>query len=118
MHRIQLEKRTDLASEIPLEAPYVIFIDPSSHCNFKCKFCMNDKIKNKSMMDFKLYKKIIDDLQEFQNPVKTIRLYGYGEPLMNVNFTDMVEYAKKSNKVLEVDTTTNGFILNPIIIAN
>jgi MoaA/NifB/PqqE/SkfB family radical SAM enzyme len=114
MHRIQLENREPLAPAIPLSTPWVLFVDPSSYCNFKCKFCMNDKIKDKRAMDFNLYKKIIDDLQEFQNPVKTIRLYGFGEPLMNVYFTDMVRYAKKSDKVLKVDTTTNAFILNPV----
>lgn len=114
MKRIQLENRTDLANEIPLEAPYLIFIDPSSACNLKCKFCMNDKIKDHQVMDFNLYRKIIDDLQEFEHPVKTIRLYGFGEPLMNPYFCDMVQYAKASDKVLAVDTTTNGFILNPV----
>jgi MoaA/NifB/PqqE/SkfB family radical SAM enzyme len=112
MKRIQLENRTDLANEIPLESPYVIFIDPSNACNFQCKFCMNSKIRNPQVMDFELYKKIIDDLQDFKNPIKTIRLYGFGEPLMNKKFPDMVAYAKQSNKVLKVDTTTNASLFN------
>jgi MoaA/NifB/PqqE/SkfB family radical SAM enzyme len=112
MKRIQLENRSDLKSEIPLEAPYSIFIDPSSACNFKCKFCMNSKIKHPHVMDFKLYKSIIDSLQQFKNPVKVIRLYGFGEPLVNDDFCKMVEYAKKSDKVLSVDTTTNGSLID------
>lgn len=108
MKRIQIENRTELAKEIPLESPYCIFIDPSSICNFKCKFCMNHKIKNPGIMSFDTYKKIINSLKEFENPVKTIRLYGFGEPLLNKHFADMVKYAKQSNKVLNVDTTTNG----------
>jgi len=116
MKRIQLENRTDLKNEIPLESPYVIFIDPSSACNFKCKFCMNHKIKNPKIMDSLVYKKIIDDLQEFETPIKTIRLYGFGEPLFNKNFCDMVVYAKKSNKVISVDTTTNASMLSPELI--
>jgi MoaA/NifB/PqqE/SkfB family radical SAM enzyme len=114
VHRIQLENREPLAPAIPLSTPWVLFIDPSSYCNFKCKFCMNDKIKDKKTMDFNLYKKIIDDLQEFPQKIKVLRLYCCGEPLMNVYFTDMVKYAKKSDKVLKVDTTTNGFILNSV----
>jgi MoaA/NifB/PqqE/SkfB family radical SAM enzyme len=113
MKRIQLENRSDLKSEIPLEAPYSIFIDPSSACNFKCKFCMNHKITRPQIMDYPLYQKIIDDLQEFENPVKVIRLYGFGEPLLNPKFTDMVRYAKASDKVLSVDTTTNASVLTP-----
>jgi radical SAM protein with 4Fe4S-binding SPASM domain len=113
MKRIQIENRTDLKSEIPLEAPYSLFIDPSNACNFKCKFCMNGQIEKPKIMEFDLYKKIIDDLQEFKNPVKTIRLYGFGEPLLNNNFCDMVHYAKRSDKVLNVDTTTNASLINP-----
>lgn len=112
MKRIQLENRSDLKSEIPLESPYVIFIDPSSVCNFKCKFCMNHKIKKPEIMDFELYKSIIDSLQQFEKPVKVIRLYGFGEPLISINFCKMVEYAKASDKVLAVDTTTNGSLID------
>jgi radical SAM protein with 4Fe4S-binding SPASM domain len=112
MKRIQLENRSDLKAEIPLEAPYSLFIDPSTICNFKCKFCMNSKIEKPKVMDFTLYKKIIDDLQEFKTPIKVIRLYGFGEPLVNTNFCDMVKYAKKSDKVLSVDTTTNGSLID------
>lgn len=59
-------------------------------------------------MSFDLYKRIIDGLSEFENPVKTIRLYGFGEPMLNPDFCEMVAYAKRSPKVLAVDTTTNG----------
>lgn len=111
MKRIQLDKRTDLKSEIPLRTPYCLFIDPSSACNFKCTFCMNQKIKRPEVMEFSLFKKIIDDLEEFEDPVKTVRLYGFGEPLLNKSFCDMVVYAKASKKVLNVDTTTNASLL-------
>ncbi len=116
MKRIQLNKRTDLKSEIPLKTPYCIFIDPSSVCNFKCGFCMNKNIKSPSIMNMNLFKKLIDDLDEFESPVKTIRLYGFGEPLLNKNFCDMVRYAKASKKVLEVDTTTNASWLKDELI--
>lgn len=115
MKRIQLENRTDLKSEIPLESPYVLFIDPSSSCNFRCKFCMNDHIKHRQIMDFGLYRSIIDSLSEFNNPIKVIRLYGFGEPLINPKFCDMVQYAKRSDKVIAVDTTTNASLLNPAL---
>lgn len=109
--RIQLENRTDLKSEIPIEAPYCLFIDPSSACNFKCKFCMNSRIKDRQIMDMGLYRSIIDSLDEFDNPVKTVRLYGFGEPLINQHFCDMVKYAKASGRVINVDTTTNASLL-------
>jgi len=112
MKRIQLEDRTDLKSEIPLQTPYCLFVDPSSACNFRCRFCMNQKIKRRETMSLGLFKKIIDDLEEFPNPVKTVRLYGFGEPFLNSSFCEMVRYAKASKKVLRVDTTTNASLLN------
>lgn len=118
--RIDLENRTKLETVIPLETPFIIFIDPSDKCNFKCKFCPTGNIelmqntsgRNFGSMDFNLYKKIIDDLQQFEGKVKVIRLYKDGEPLLNKHFPEMVEYAKKSNKVDRVDTTTNASLLN------
>lgn len=79
---------------------------------------MNQKLKHYDVMKFPLYKKIIDDLQEFSDPVKTIRLYGFGEPLLNKSFCDMVRYAKNSDKVLNVDTTTNASLLTKDLNSN
>lgn len=118
--RIDLENRTKLETVIPLETPFIIFIDPSDKCNFKCKFCPTGNIelmkntngRNFGAMDFNLYKKIIDDLQQFEGKVKVIRLYKDGEPLLNKHFSDMISYAKKSPKVDRVDTTTNASLLN------
>ncbi|MCZ9957417.1 hypothetical protein [Brachyspira hyodysenteriae] len=63
--RIDLENRTKLETVIPLETPFIIFIDPSDKCNFKCKFCPTGNIelmqntsgRNFGSMDFNLYKK-------------------------------------------------------------
>ncbi len=113
MKRIQTEKWSDLKSEIPLRTPYCIFIDPSNACNFKCVFCMNQKIKRPTTMRFDVYEKLINDLNEFEDQIKTIRLYGLGEPLINDSFCEMVKLAKTCGKVLNVDTTTNASLLNP-----
>ena len=37
--RIDLVNRTKLEEVIPLDTPFVVFVDPSDACNFKCKFC-------------------------------------------------------------------------------
>jgi MoaA/NifB/PqqE/SkfB family radical SAM enzyme len=118
--RIELENRTKLEEVIPLEAPFVIFLDPSDICNFRCKFCptSNNKLMKKvkrpsGMMDFDLYKKIIDDLGEFEKPIKVLRLYKDGEPLLNPKFADMIRYAKESRCSLQIDTTTNASLLSP-----
>lgn len=117
--RIELENRTKLEEVIPLTVPFLVFVDPADVCNFQCKFCptgnraLIKKInRNSGLMDFDLYKKIIDDLCEFEKPIKVLRLYKDGEPLLNSKFADMVRYAKERGCALQVDTTTNGSLLN------
>lgn len=117
--RIDLKNRTQLQTVIPLDTPFIIFIDPSDICNFQCKFCptgnrelmKNTYDRNYGVMDFELYKKIIDELELFNGRIKVIRLYKDGEPLLNPRFVDMVKYAKQSPKVDRVDTTTNAALL-------
>lgn len=64
-------------------------------------------------MDFELYRKIIDDLCTFEKPIKVLRLYKDGEPLLNPRFPEMVRYARERGCALQVDTTTNASLLNP-----
>lgn len=123
--RINQHGRTPLQDVIPLSTPMVLFVDPSSICNFKCRFCPTadaDLIRKtgrwQGLLDFELYKKIIDDLQSFDRPLKVLRLYKEGEPLLHPRFTDMVRYAKKSGCVDYVDTTTNGSLLTKAMIDN
>lgn len=122
LKRIDLENRTKLETVIPLSTPFIINVDPSDSCNFKCGFCpTGDRELMKKVgrpfitMNFDLFKKIIDDLKDFSVPLKVLRLYKDGEPLLNPNFAEMVKYAKDSGNVLRVDTTTNGSLLNPTL---
>lgn len=119
--RIDIYDRLELKEALPLRTPYVIHIDPCDVCNFHCKFCPSGNISQiKSIqgrghgpMSFQLYKNIIDGICEFEEKVKTIRLYKEGEPLLNPHFADMVSYAKKSGCCERVDTTTNASMLTP-----
>lgn len=104
----------------PLATPFVLIVDPASHCNLKCRFCPTGDLelikatgRYQGPMAFDLFKKIIDDLEEFSEPVKVLRLYKEGEPLMNRRFAEMVGYARRSNKIERIDTTTNGVLLTP-----
>ena len=118
--RIQLEGRESLVDAIPLSTPWVIFVDPSDLCNFRCKFCPTGDLdlmkkvgRRLKVMDFDLYKKIIDDICEFDKPIKVLRLYKDGEPLLNPNFVEMIKYAKDKGCSDKIDTTTNASLLNP-----
>lgn len=116
--RAEVDNRVKLEKVIPLGTPFTIFIDPSSGCNFQCKFCpTGDKklIKQNNrkimQMNLPLFKKIIDDVNTFDLPIKILRLHKEGEPLLNKNLPEMIKYAKASKNILKVDTTTNASLL-------
>jgi len=114
------ERPVELGKETPLDMPLVLLIDPSNLCNFRCKFCPSGNLdlikktgRKQCILDFELFKKIIDDLKDFNEPLRVLGLFKEGEPLVNIRFAEMVKYAKDSKRVLTVDTTTNGSLLNP-----
>ena len=64
------KNRTELQTVIPLSTPFILYLDPSSACNLSCKFCpcggahkdlwTEEKRGSIGVMDFDLYKKIIE----------------------------------------------------------
>ena len=119
--RIDIQDRNELREELPLRTPYIIYIDPCDTCNFRCKFCPTGnrellravKGRGHGPMDYGVYRHLIDSLADFDDPIRAIRLYKEGEPLLNPHFADMVAYAKSSPHVERVDTTTNASLLAP-----
>lgn len=113
------DDRTELHKVLPLDTPYLLFVDPSSLCNFRCKFCpcggANKEVwspgKKTSVMSYEIYRRVIDSLKEFPNKIKTLRLYKEGEPLLNKRLPDMISYARKKDVVGKIDFTTNGYLL-------
>jgi len=119
------ENRTRISDVTPLETPFVLFVDPSSACNFKCTFCptgdltlMKEIGRYQGILKLHDFEKIISDLSDFPDPIKVLRLYKDGEPLLNKNLSQMVKLAKNSGRVELVDTTTNGALLNPRVSEN
>ena len=119
--RIDLKNRTKLETVIPLAVPFIINVDPADTCNFQCKFCpTGDRAlmkktpgRNHGLMDFDLYKKIIDDICEFEKPIRVLRLYKDGEPLLHPKFPEMIRYAREKKCTERIDTTTNAVLLTP-----
>ena len=118
--RINLAGRTALETVIPLATPFVVFTDPASSCNFKCTFCPTghrDMIAEtgrfQGVMKLEVFQKIVDDLGEFDKPIKVLRMYKDGEPFLNKRLAEMVAYARKSKRIDYIDTTTNGTFLTP-----
>ena len=118
--RINLHGRTALETVIPLSTPFVVFADPASSCNFQCTFCPTghrDMIAQtgrfQGVMKLDMFQKIVDDLAEFEKPIKVLRMYKDGEPFLNKKLADMVAYAKRAKHIEYIDTTTNGTFLSP-----
>lgn len=119
--RIDIYDRIELKNALPLRTPYVIYIDPCDTCNFRCKFCPSGNLdlmkktkgRGHGPMKMEVFQNIIDSLKEFDDPIRVIRLYKEGEPLVNPHFAEMVRYAKSSPYVNRVDTTTNASLLTP-----
>ena len=87
--------------------PITMDIEPTTGCNFRCTMCQvsspNFISKN---LDYEMFKQVIDGNKQLLK----IKLQGMGEPLVNNNFFNMVEYASKYSIVSEI--TTNGSLLN------
>ncbi|WP_312647707.1 radical SAM protein [Aminipila sp.] len=110
--------RVNLEEAVPLRAPFVMFIDPCGACNFSCNFCPCNKSDYKKeerhkIMSLELFKKVIDDVCEFEEQVKVIYLYGFGEPLLNKDISKMAKYIKQKKACREIRLVTNGSLLNP-----
>jgi radical SAM protein with 4Fe4S-binding SPASM domain len=77
-------------------------------CNDK-----NIKTTNRipGLMDLDLFKKIIDDIEEFFIPIKMLELGMHGEPFLNPNLPKMISYAKSKSYFNRVSLVSNGSLL-------
>src|SRR3989339_782673 len=96
-------KRTTLSSY-----PVELSIGITSHCNSNCLMCPRDEItKHLGFMDFKLFKKIID---ETKGTLELAYLHFDGEPLIHPQFFEMVKYCKDNNVTAGI--STNAILLD------
>lgn len=116
--RIDLENRTNLETVIPLAVPFIVNVDPSDSCNFACGFCptgdralMRESGRPLKVMPLDVFEKINSDIAKFPNPIRVLRLYKDGEPLLNKNFEKFVELARQNKNIQRIDTTTNASLL-------
>lgn len=112
--------REALREVLPLETPYLIQMFPASGCNFRCGFCLHALDREKQghlsdvpFMDMGLYRKCIDDMRAFSQPLKMLRFAAIGEPLLHPRIAEMVAYAKEAGVAQSVDIVTNGSLLTP-----
>lgn len=112
----QLERWKKLSNYVLLEVeknqrhdhvfayPFWLTIDPSSICSLKCPFCptgQNRNSREKTIMAFDNFKKIIDELGPY---LVHIDFCNWGEPFFNKDIFRMIEYAKQYQIDTKVDT--------------
>ena len=90
------------------KSPIGLDIGVTNLCNAHCIMCPHDRLKNLGTMNWKLYKKIIDNCKRLG--IKEVTLSFFGEPLLDKNLIEKIEYAKKN----EIRTVfySNGSLLN------
>lgn len=116
--------RVPLKDCIPLKTPFSVYIFPTNHCNFRCAYCAHSlgaKGFQKQYgfapetMTMETYRKVIDQLAEFPNKLKTLSLTGQGEPLLHPRLPEMVAYAKQRQVSRRIEFMTNGALLSPAL---
>ncbi len=87
------------------EGPTHLQIEPTTRCNFTCKFCAGRHMAQGDL-SFENFKRILDQLPT----LRYIHLQGEGEPLLNPEFFSMARYARE--KGLVISMITNGSLLH------
>jgi radical SAM protein with 4Fe4S-binding SPASM domain len=118
--RIHSAQKKSLQDLMPIRTPISAHIDISSVCNYKCSFCFQADVPGmkavglkRGFMSFEMFKKIVDELKEFPEKIKKIKIGNHGEPTLNPDVVQMVEYASKSECTEIVEMFTNGSKLDP-----
>ena len=93
--------------------PIHLLIEPASFCNLRCVMCFqNDpyfkKRENIGTMELGFFKKMVD--QAVENKCRALTLASRGEPSLNKNFGEMLEYCK--DKFLELKVNVNAVRLS------
>ena len=118
--RIYSADKVKLEDVAPLKTPFSVHIDVCSYCNFKCSFCFQADILGKKdknfphgMMSEDLFKKTVDQLKEFPDKIKKIKIGNHGEPTMHSKLPEFIKYARDSGTAEVIEVFTNGSKLNP-----
>jgi radical SAM protein with 4Fe4S-binding SPASM domain len=84
-----------------------VHIEPTNACNLKCLHCTPQNLKGikRGLMDFSLFKNIVDQLTD----LKVVILSWNGEPFLHPRLFDMCKYLKDNN--IYVIIYTNGTFL-------
>lgn len=86
-----------------------IQIEVTSFCNASCRYCPHTTYKTvwiNRHLEFELYK----TLEQHLHKTELVYLQGWGEPFLNPQIFDMIDFAKKSG--CRVGTTSNANLID------
>ena len=96
---------------IDYKFPRHLFVETTSFCNLQCKMCpRNSNPVKLGFMDPALFKKIIDEAKQYGQ--RSFSLHLFGEPLLDKEIINRIEYIKSVNQENSIILTTNGVLLN------
>ncbi len=84
--------------------PSKISIESGNLCNLRCPLCptgQQDKSAKKGFISFDIFKKIVDEMGQH---LTVIRLYNWGEPMLNKDLLSMTHYAKERGIDIKIST--------------
>jgi len=93
------------------EFPPEVWIENTNSCNARCKMCPRDThTRRQGFMQMELFKKLIKEIAQYKNTVKRVHLHNYGEPLLDRDLPQKIEFAKE-NDIAHVYFVTNASLL-------
>lgn len=114
--------RVPLWQQVPLRTPYLLSIEPTFACNFRCGYCMHssppaelEEVRGykSAPMDWDTFLTVVEQAAEFPDPFKKVTFAGDGEPLLHPRLPDMVRYVQEKGICDKTLVITNGSLLTP-----
>jgi len=90
--------------------PQAIVIEPTNICNLKCLHCTAQNGKKRGLIEWELYRKIID----YNPQLTSVILSRNGEPFIHPKIFEMINYARQ--KDIYVSVYTNGILIKKDIL--
>jgi cyclic pyranopterin phosphate synthase len=106
------EGRSILADVVPLKTPFSIQIEATDYCNLRCNYCIRSAKKGSTMMTNSIMKSLVEEIGEFEEPLRQVNFSGWGEPLMNPLLPNFISLIRTHQAAENIAVVTNGLLLN------
>lgn len=101
-----------IKSNINMDFPLVLNIEPTNECNLRCYLCPRLKSKRDvGYMNFRLFTEIINECKQYRK-LKMINFHKDGESLLHPKIFDMIRYAADSRVAQVLHINTNAVELD------